>query len=108
MSTRTDNLTTYYGKDRGFILRFLNDGTYKSNPRVIEFKYNGNREKVKRGSQGGDISKYGKTTNTGSRGTITPRNWFTNAAPQALAHMSEQLETIIDEELSEVFNEFMK
>lgn len=108
MSVRTDNLTTYYGKDRGFILRFLNDGTYKANPRKIEFKANGNREKVKRGSQGGDLSKYGKTINTGSRGVITPRNWFSNAAPQALTQMSGRIEDILDEELTAVFNEYMK
>jgi hypothetical protein len=105
MSKRTDNLNTYYGKDRGFILRFLNDGTYKSNPRSIEFNVNGKREKVRRGSQGGDLSKYGKTINTGSRGNITPRNWFSNAAPQALAQMSERLEKILDEELAAAFNE---
>jgi hypothetical protein len=105
MSKRTDNLNTYYGKDRGFILRFLNDGTYKSNPRTIEFTADGKREKVKRGSQGGDLSKYGKTINTGSRGNIAPRNWFSNAAPQALVQMSERLEEILDEELAAAFNE---
>lgn len=108
MSTRTDNLTTYYGKDRGFILRFLNDGTYKSNPRTIEFKADSSRDKVRRGSQGGDVSKYGKTTNTGSRGSIAPRGWFTNAAPQALAQMSARLEDILDEELTAAFNEYMR
>ena len=108
MSTRTDNLTTYYGKDRGFILRFLNDGTYKSNPRTIDFRVDGARDRVNRGSQGGDLTKYGKTINTGSRGNIAPRNWFTNAAPQALSQMSGRLEDILDEELSEAFNEVME
>ena len=105
MSTRTDNLTTYYGKDRGFILRFLDSGT---DYRVIQFRDDSSREHVHRGSQGGDLTKYGKTINTGSRGSIAPRNWFTNAAPQALIQMSGRLEDILDEELSEAFNEEMK
>lgn len=105
MSARTDDLTTYYGKDRGFILRFLNDGTYKSNPRHIDFKVNSAREHVHRGSQGGDLSKYGRTINTGSRGSIAARNWFTNAAPEALTQMSGRLEEILDEELTAAFNE---
>lgn len=102
MSTRTDNLTTYYGKDRGFILRFLDSGT---DNRVIQFRADSSRERVHRGSQGGDVTKYGKTINTGGRGSITARNWFTNAAPEALAQMSDRLEQILDEELSAAFNE---
>lgn len=102
MSPRTDSLTTYYGKDRGFVLRFLDSGT---DDRKIPFKQNNARERVNRGSQGGDISKYGKTTNTGNRGHITPTNWFTNAAPQALAQISGRLETILDEELTSAFND---
>lgn len=104
-TTRTTNLQTYYGKDRGFILRFLNSGT---NYRHIDYKSNSAREHVHRGSQGGDLSKYGLTINTGSRGSIAARNWFTNAAPQALEQMSARLEEIIDEELTEAFNEYMR
>ena len=105
MSARTDNITTYYGKDRGFILRFLDSGTdYRS----INFKNDGNREHVNRGSQGGDLSKYGKTINTGSRGAIAARSWFTSAAPQAMSQMAGRLEQILDEELSEAFNEQFK
>ena len=102
MSARTDNLTTYYGKDRGFVLRFLNSGT---DTRHIDFKVDSARARVHRGSQGGDISKYGKTINTGSRGAIAARNWFTNAAPEALNQMSSRLEEILDDELSAAFNE---
>ena len=101
-TSRTENLETYYGKDRGFILRFLDSGTAN---RVIPFHSDSAREHVHRGSQGGDLSKYGKTINTGNRGSISPRNWFSNAAPQALAQMSERLEQILDEELSAAFNE---
>ena len=104
-SPRTENLETYYGKDRGFILRFLDSGTTQ---RTIPFKHDGNRERVHRGSQGGSMSKYGRTINTGLRGFITATNWFSTAAPQALAQMSEHLEGIIDEELTEAFNEVMR
>lgn len=101
-STRTENLETYYGKDRGFILRFLDSGT---DNRKIPFRADSGREHVHRGSQGGDLSKYGKTINTGNRGSIAARNWFTNAAPQALEQMSGRLEQILDEELTAAFNE---
>ena len=102
MSRRTDDLTTYYGKDRGFILRFLDSGTGE---RTIHFETNPSREHVRRGSQGGDVSKYGLTTNTGRRGAIAPRNWFSNAAPQALSQISGRLEAILDEELNAAFEQ---
>ena len=102
MSSRTDNITTYYGKDRGFILRFLDSGT---DVRTIPFRADSGREHVHRGSQGGDVTKYGKTINTGSRGSIAARNWFSTAAPQALAQVSARLEEILDEELSAAFYE---
>lgn len=105
MSRRTDDLTTYYGKDRGFILRFLDSGTAQ---RAINFTPDGNRSKLNRGSQGGDVSKYGKTTNTGSRGSIAATNWFSTASPKALEQISARLETIIDEELSDAFNKANK
>lgn len=101
ISLRTDSLSTYYGKDRGFVLRFLNSGT---DQRTITFTPDPKRGKVNRGSQGGDLSKYGKTFNTGSRGKISPRNWFTTASPQALSQASSRIEAMLDEELTAAFN----
>jgi len=101
-SDRTEKLDTYYGKDRGFILRFLNTGT---DFRSIKFRADSGREHVRRGSQGGDLSKYGHTINTGSRGSLAATDWFNTAAPQALEQMSGRLEQILDEELTAAFNE---
>ena len=93
-SMRTEQVMSYQGADRGFILRFLNAGTQN---RVIEFTSDPHRSKVNRGSQGGDVGKYGKTTNTGRRGNIAPRNFFANSSQPAMQKAAEQLGTLIDE-----------
>ena len=93
-SKRSWDLIHYAGPDRAFVLRFLNAG---AQGRAIEFNYDEAREHVKRGSQGGNLKKYGKTTNTGSRGAIAPRNFFEPASHQALRKASEQLTKLIDD-----------
>ena len=76
------------------MLRFLNQGT---DGRVIEFHSDSHRSQVKRGSQGGDINKYGKTTNTGSRGRIAPRNFFGTSSQMAMQKAARELTQLIDE-----------
>jgi hypothetical protein len=93
-SQRTDNVMHYAGESRAFILRFLNQGT---NGRVIEFHSDPHRSQVKRGSQGGDVSKYGKTTNTGARGHIAPRNFFSTSSHTAMQKAASELTQLIDE-----------
>ena len=93
-SERTMRLESYTGADRGFVLRFLNAGTAS---RGVKFAYNEARENVHRGSQGGNIQKYGKTTNTGSRGRIEPRNFFGNRSQQEMENAARNLEVLIDE-----------
>jgi hypothetical protein len=93
-SQRTQQVMSYDGSDRAFILRFLNQGT---NGRVIEFHSDPHRSQVKRGSQGGDVSKYGKTTNTGRRGNIAPRNFFSTSSHTAMQKAARELTTLIDE-----------
>lgn len=93
-SQRTIDLQSYAGSDRGFILRFLNAGVHG---RFVEFQSDSSRERVNRGSQGGDVKKYGKTINTGSRGSITARNFFGNSSHTAMQKAAEQLEILIDE-----------
>jgi hypothetical protein len=66
-SRRTEDLLTYQGADRGFILRFLNAGT-------------GDRE-----------------SRVGNRGHISPRNFFANSSHNAMQKAAEQLDTLIDE-----------
>lgn len=93
-SERTKKLQSYMGSDRGFILRFLEGGV---NSRGIAFTYDSHRAKVKRGSQGGDLHKYGKTINTGRRGNISPRNFFGTSSQQAMQKAADQLTQLINE-----------
>jgi hypothetical protein len=99
-SQRSDQLLHYAGDSRAFVLRFLNSGTHG---RVIEFTSDPHRPKVKRGSQGGDIRKYGKTTNTGRRGNIAARNFFGNSSHIAMQHAAGQLSTLIEELIKKEF-----
>ena len=97
-SERTMRMEAYNASDRGFILYWLNSGTkgrsmgkYQSDP---------HRGNVKRGSQGGDVSKYGKTVNTGSRGSISARNIFSK-------HLIE-LSDFIDMTLTKEFGDLIQ
>ena len=81
---RTESVDTYFGKDRAFILRFLNSGT---DVRMA-------------GSRGGRLS--------GNRGSITARNWFQNMAPHEMELAAENLSNVIEEELAEAYNEMDK
>ena len=93
-SGRTNKLESYYGADRAFILRFLSEGT---DERFIRFTQDESRARVKRGSRGGNIQKYGKTVNTGSRGRIAARNFFPTSSQQAISRAAEELTHLIDE-----------
>lgn len=87
ITPRTLQVMSYYGIDRGFILRWLEEGT---NERLINFKADGNRAHIHRGSRGGDVSKYGVTVNTGKRGSLKAKNVFSN-------HAGRELEIAVDE-----------
>ena len=66
-SRRTEDLLTYQGADRGFILRFLNAGT-------------GDRE-----------------SRIGNRGSISARNFFENSSQKAMEQAAAQLDTMIED-----------
>ena len=100
-SDRTRALQGYQGSDRGFILRFLNAGTQG---RAINFNYNESREHVHRGSQGGNIKKYGTTINTGRRGNIEPRNFFGQRSHSEMESAAAQLDMMIDKMIKEELN----
>lgn len=97
-SDRSNKLMHYAGSSRAFVLRFLNAGTQG---RAIRFVTDPHRPKVKRGSQGGNLQKYGKTTNTGRRGNIAPRNFFSTSSHTAMMKAAEQLRTLIDDLIKE-------
>ena len=66
-SMRTEQVMSYQGADRGFILRFLNAGTDQ------------------------------RQTRFGNRGSISPRNFFANSSQPAMQKAAEQLGTLIDD-----------
>ena len=94
------NLNKYEGVDRGFILRFLNSGTAE---RAVNFSVDESREKVNRGSRGGNLQKYGKTINTGYRGFIRQRDWFGGASLQELQKVAGYMQELIDKVINEEF-----
>lgn len=95
---RTMRMESYNASDRGFILYWLNSGTGARS--MGHFNKDSHRSQVRRGLQGGDVNKYGKTSNTGNRGSIRPRNVFAS-------HLME-LSGFIDKELTKEFGDLMK
>ena len=70
---RTEQVMSYDGADRGFILRFINSGT------------------------GGRSTKYG------NRGSISPRNFFRPASTQAMNRAADDLTKLIDDLIKKEF-----
>ena len=68
-SARTDQVDGYVGKDRGFILRFVNSGTTT------------------------------RQTRYGNRGSIAARNFMASAGQRELEAAAERLGALIDQEL---------
>jgi hypothetical protein len=85
---RTQKLLHYAGADRGFILRFLNAGTAD---RGVEFTYNESRK----------VDRWNKHPNTGNRGRIRARNFFSTSSHQAMRKASEELTHLIDQLIKE-------
>lgn len=93
-SGRTEQIMSYDALDRGFILRWVNDGMTKTNPRVIKFTPNDNRK----------ADRWNHNPNTGNRGSISGRCWFKGAAEAELVKAADNLANIIDEELAAILN----
>lgn len=91
-SPRTSQIMGYAPLDRGFILRWINDGT--PGARNIEFTSNDRRK----------VDKWNKHPNTGNRGNIAARNFFRGAGERALAQAADNLATLIDSELESMLN----
>ena len=77
-SQRTEQVDSYFGKDRAFILRFVNSGTNE------------------------------RKTKYGNRGSIAARNWFANMAPHEIELAAGNLAEVIDDELAEAYKEVIK
>lgn len=91
-SPRTRQIMGYAPLDRGFILRWINDGT--PGARNIEFTPNDRRK----------VDKWNKHPNTGNRGSIAARNFFRGAGERALAQAADNLATLIDTEFEAMLN----
>lgn len=77
-SARTEQIDSYYGRDRAFILRFISSGTMA------------------------------RDTKYGNRGSIAARNWFQNMAPHEIELAAGNLSAVIDEELAAIYKEEVK
>lgn len=100
---RTMRMESYFGEDRGFILRFLDSGTQGRT--MGSFKTDEHRAKVRRGIQGGDQAKYGNLSkvNTGNRGSINGGHFFADLAWGEMEYVGEQIELEIDRLIAEEF-----
>lgn len=87
--TRTEELMSYQGADRGFILRFLNAG---AQDRAIR-----NFNKDPRRNQWPSVPKWNKHPNTGSRGTIAARDWFGPRSQAEMERAAANLDKLIDD-----------
>ena len=87
------SLDKYEGQDRGFILRWLNDGMTKTNPRTIRFTENDRRK----------VDKWNKHPNTGSRGAIAARNWFRGASLRELQKVAGEMDELINKIIKDEF-----
>lgn len=86
-SERTHQLMSYEGNDRGFILRFLNDGT---GDRAI---HSMGDKSLNRGS----VSILKTKGIGGNRGSIQARHWFGGASQAELERAAQELDDYIDE-----------
>lgn len=82
-SARTKQLLSYWGEDRGFILRFLNQGTQQRAIKMLE-STPGRNGKVK-------TRWVSRPSLYGNRGQIQARPWFGDAAQSVLEMAVEQL-----------------
>lgn len=74
-SERTDKIDSYYGTDRGFILRFQNAGTE------------------------------GRHTKYGYRGSIRASNWFPGASQKALEKAAGEFAQLVERAIAEVWED---
>lgn len=72
-SADTNRIDGYYGSDRGFILRFVNEGTVR------------------------------RDTRYGNRGSIKGRKWFLDSSTKALNKAAEEMSALIDRAIEEVW-----
>ena len=95
-SRRTEDLMSYQGADRGFILRFLNSGT---DMRTVE-NLNNHPIRLAQRPEGKRTYKGG----IGNRGRIAARNWFEPLATKELNNAAEQFDLLLDALIKKEFS----
>lgn len=90
-SMKTARYMSYNGLDRGFILRWVNDGT---RDRSISFTHNNKRK----------VDKWNKHPNTGNRSRVTSYSFFVRFGEDALNRAADKLAELIDTELVNIMN----
>lgn len=88
-NAETQRMMSYGPLDRGFILRFINEGT---TGRAIQFKVNDRRK----------VDKWNSHPNTGNRGSIVARHFFRSLGDRALGIMSGNVAMAIEQELEKI------
>ena len=86
-SGRTEQLMSYQGADRGFILRFLNAGT---GDRVIHSMGN-------KSLRTGSVSIIKTKSLGGNRGAISARNWFGTRSQAEMERAAQNIDKMIDD-----------
>jgi hypothetical protein len=84
---------SYEGISRGFVLRFLNDGT---GVRAIH-SMGGNA------LRSGSVSILATKSLGGNRGSISARNWFGGASHKELEAVAGEMQSLIDKIINEEF-----
>ena len=92
---RTEDLLSYEGADRGFILRFINAGT---DTRTVEHI---NAHGIRRTERTGNRTYKG---GIGNRGAIAPRNWFGNNSQKEMERAAAELGALIDDVIEKELN----
>lgn len=96
-SKRTEQLSSYYGADRGFILRFQNAGT---TTRVVK-GLNGRSGFI--GSYDDRNGKRSYRGGLGNRGKLNARNWFADSSQHAMNQAADDFCKEIDKYIEEEF-----
>ena len=91
-SKRTQDLMSYEGADRGFILRFLNAGT--------EARYTGGRNGRNEAERTRFIESH---EGRGFRGSISARNWFGPRSQKEMEAAAQNIQAIIDKVINDEF-----
>ena len=95
-SGRTKQIMGYGSLDRGFILRWVDEGTQQ---RAIKY------QETKIGKNGRRKTRWVSNASVyGNRGRITPRHFFRRLADPQMAQAADNLSLLIDSELEAMLN----